>query len=546
MHLLAAVALLGGATAQLSYAGNQVPFDKDPEHITVNFPDVDGDLYSPAFLQPDNVAAGFANGTSAPTSQQSLEQFLWTLASRNEWMTYHNPVFASEEGRSIPYVVLSTSKSLLQTTPVASGGTGAGNGTNKVRVWMQGGVHGNEPAGDEALLALLGKMDAEPEWALSILEKLDIMVLPRYNPDGSAYFQRLLATSFDPNRDHTKMASQQTKDVKALNLKFNAHVHLDCHEYGARRSLSYGNGTYVPLQDNQFSAFKNPNVHADIRALAETLFVPEVATAFADKNLTTSGYVVGFQEDDGIRLQDFVTDTRGEVTVFLGQGLAFLSETRGIGIGDQDFKRRTTAGLTAAVAVAQIAADNAERVYETVEAGRADFIANDQEVIVREQPRWTNKTWPFLDADTGRAVDVPVLFGNNTPPANNLTRARPEAYVFSRAWAAAATRLRAAGLVVDELAVDFEGEVEAYNVTEATLAPEKYEGVALTTVVSTDLFTKTVRFPAGAYWVSTRQQHAAQAFVRLEPEHPDGFATFNILPVSAGDEYQVYRIPAEV
>ncbi|KAM0231647.1 hypothetical protein ACHAP5_010989 [Fusarium lateritium] len=539
MHLLAISSFLGSAAAQLSYAGNAVPFNPNTKAVAANFPDVDGELYSPSFLRPEDVAQGFANGTSSPVSQQSLEQFLWALASRNEWMTYHNPVFKSEEGRSIPYVVLSTSKSLLQTTPMS------GNGTNKVRVWMQGGVHGNEPAGEEGLLALLGKMDNEPDWALSVLEKLDIMVLPRYNPDGSAYFQRLLATSFDPNRDHTKMASQQTIDVKALNLKFNAHVHLDCHEYGANRALVHENTTYVPSQDSQFSAFKNPNVHADIRSMAETLFVPKVAQALEEKNLTTNGYVVASQTEDGnaIRLQDFVTDTRGEVTVFMGQGLAFLSETRGIGIGDENYKRRATAGMIAAINVVQVAADNAELVYETVEAARADFITNDQEIIVREQPRWENATWPFINAETGERTDVPVLFGNNTPPANNLTRARPEAYIFSRAWSGVAERLRAVGLEVNELAVDFEGEVEAYNITEATLAPVKYEGIALTTV-NTEMFTKKVKFPKGAYWVSTRQQYAAQAFVRLEPEHPDGFVTFNLLPVSTGDEYQVYRIPA--
>ena len=46
-------------------------------------------------------------------------------------------------------------------------------------------MHGNEPAGDEALLALLGALDADQEWAASFLEALDIIVLPRYNPDGN-------------------------------------------------------------------------------------------------------------------------------------------------------------------------------------------------------------------------------------------------------------------------------------------------------------------------------------------------------------------------
>ncbi|CAG1970396.1 unnamed protein product [Fusarium graminearum] len=537
MHFLTVATLVGGAAAQLKYAGNQVKFVKESKQVAANFPDVDDKLYSPAFLDPDHIPQGFANGTAAPNPQGYLEQFLWTLASRNDWMTYHNPSIKSEEGRSIPYVYLSASKSLLE--PIASS-----NGTNKVRVWLQGGVHGNEPAGEEALLALLGKMDAEPKWTASILEKLDIIVLPRYSPDGSAYFQRTMATGFDPNRDHTKMASQQTIDVKALNLKFNAHVHLDCHETNAVRLLTHDDKTYIPSHDDQFSAFKNPNVHKDIRALAESLVVPKVHSALKDKNFTTNGYVVAFQEEgEGIRLQDFVTDTRGEVTVFMGQGLAFLSETRGIGIGDQYFKRRTAAGLTAALTLVQTTADNAELIYDTVETARADFITNDQEIIVRDQPRWENSTWTYINTESGELTEVPVLFGNNTPPASNLTRSRPEAYIFSRAWAGAATKLRAVGLTVNELAVDFEGEVEAYNITEATLATQKYEGTILTTV-KTELFKKKMKFPAGAYYVSTRQQYAAQAFVRLEPEHPDGFATFNVFPVSTGDEYQVYRISA--
>jgi hypothetical protein len=133
MHFLTVATLFGGAAAQIKYAGNQVPFVKESEQVASNFPDVDDDLYSPAFLDPDHIPEGFANGTAAPNPQQYLEQFLWTLASKNDWMTYHNPTFKSEEGRSIPYVVLSSSKSLLQETPFASS-----NATNKVRVWLQG------------------------------------------------------------------------------------------------------------------------------------------------------------------------------------------------------------------------------------------------------------------------------------------------------------------------------------------------------------------------------------------------------------------------
>jgi murein tripeptide amidase MpaA len=94
-------------------------------------------------------------------------------------MTFKVADFVSEEGNFFPYVYLSTSKN---TSTRAS--------TRKLRVWIQGSVHGNEPAGDEATLALLGAMDANATWAASFLETMDIVVLPRYNPDGNACKQR--------------------------------------------------------------------------------------------------------------------------------------------------------------------------------------------------------------------------------------------------------------------------------------------------------------------------------------------------------------------
>src|SRR5687768_17486312 len=224
--------VLGGAAvavhAQLVYADNQASVSKDSDDVAANFEDIEGvELRSPAFINKDDLPEGWSNGTSGPTSQLEMEYFLQKLAARNTWMTYHNPTWRSEEGRSLPYVFLSSSGT-EQPAPLESYGN-ATSTNSKVRVWLQGGVHGNEPAGDQALLALLGKMDANQTWASSILENVDILVLPRYNPDGVAYFQRYLATSFDPNRDHTKLARQQTRDIKSLVMSYAPHVGVDLH-----------------------------------------------------------------------------------------------------------------------------------------------------------------------------------------------------------------------------------------------------------------------------------------------------------------------------
>ena len=202
------------------------------------------------------------------------------VASRNDYMTYNEKSFTSEELRPFPYVKLAESQHYRRR---------ASSSTDKIRIWVQGAAHGNEPAGDQALLALLGKFDAEPEWAAGVLAKCELVVMPRYNPDGVAYFQRRLATNFDPNRDHIKLARQQTRDIKAAFSGFDPHVVIDMHEYGATTPY----GRYVQAADGLFSAAKNLNINEDIRTLSEELFATNMGNAMEAAGLRWEPYVTG-------------------------------------------------------------------------------------------------------------------------------------------------------------------------------------------------------------------------------------------------------------
>jgi hypothetical protein len=50
-----------------TYGDNYTPVNKDDAAISRNYPDIEIDLLSPAFLKPETIPAGFANGTSGPT-----------------------------------------------------------------------------------------------------------------------------------------------------------------------------------------------------------------------------------------------------------------------------------------------------------------------------------------------------------------------------------------------------------------------------------------------------------------------------------------------
>lgn len=455
------------------------------------------------------------------------------MADNNEYMTYHTANFTSEEHRSFPYVHLSSKRSCSRRRKAGS----------KTRVWIQGAVHGNEPVGDEATQALLGKFNDDAEWAASILKNVELLVLPRYNPDGVFYFQRRLATNLDPNRDHIKLARQQTRDIKELFNEFNPHVVVDMHEYGS--SSTFGDGKYVHGSDGLYSAAKNLNINAEIRKLAEELFAKNIGEAMESAGLRSEPYVTGRSSSDPAFVADFAeagTDAKiGRNAMGLTQAVVFLTETRGIGLADQEFQRRTAAGLTMLSSIVQTAADNADKVFSTVEGGIHDFVESKEDIVITDYSETDIRPFTMVDVSNGNVVTPPVRFASTTPALANLTRARPEAYLIPVAWADLADRLRVAGLEVETLDKPWKGVVEAHTITSTEFEKSYYEGVVRVTT-TTEVDEREVTLPAGSFRVSTRQKNAALAFVALEPENIDSYVTFNIVPMAKDDVYPIYRV----
>jgi hypothetical protein len=126
-----ALSLFLAAAGASQYGNNHVPFRPDPSQVEAAFPDPTGvELLAPAFLQNDSIIEGFANGTEEPTSHAMMEYFISNLAERNDWMTINPAEYSSEEGRSFPFVYLST-----PSTNTTSSGY-----SDKLRIWLQAAV----------------------------------------------------------------------------------------------------------------------------------------------------------------------------------------------------------------------------------------------------------------------------------------------------------------------------------------------------------------------------------------------------------------------
>ncbi|KAH8168689.1 zinc carboxypeptidase domain-containing protein [Sarocladium implicatum] len=506
---------------------NHQPVDQDDEAIAKNFPDVDIDLLSPAFLRSDTILEGFDNGTSNPTSHRDMDYFLQTLAERNDWINYEVPDFLSEEGRTLPFLFLTNQDRTTNDT--------------KLRVYIQSAIHGNEPSADQGVMALLGKMDANATWTAKLLDRMDILVLPRYNADGVYYFQRELASNIDPNREHTKLVKEQSKNIKRKVSAYQPHVVLDVHEFAAHNVFG---GVYRHGLDVMIATGGDLNTHKDIRNLSESLFATNMESLLESRGIRAGPYVLGDTSDEvgsPILFEESITSpASGTNAAGLAQAVSILLETRGQFLASQHYQRRVASQLTMLEAVLNTAYDNADHIYETINSAIEEFISSDDDIVLSDTPVATNRTFPMVDIRNGSLENVEVGFMSTTPTEPDATRSRPEAYLIPRNWFELADKLRIMGVEVEELSYEYRGTVTAYNITSSELDTALYEGTVRNHVTTEPVEREVVLRP-GSFRVSTRQKNAAYAFVTLEPESPVSYVTFGFFPLSTGYEYPIFR-----
>ena len=137
------------------------------------------------------------------------------------------------EGRDLPLAVAGAPAA----TPEAVRRTG------KLRVYIQGNIHGGEVEGKESAQMLLRDIarGKRAEW----LKSMVLIVAPIYNADGNERIaltsrgrqhgpiggqgQRANAQGLDLNRDHMKLDSPEGRAVVKLMNDFDPHVALDLH-----------------------------------------------------------------------------------------------------------------------------------------------------------------------------------------------------------------------------------------------------------------------------------------------------------------------------
>lgn len=449
--------------------------------------------------------------TEVFASMQQITSYLQQLANEHPSLAKMKIIGKSNDGYNIPIIYLGKNK------------------WNPVKVWIQGGLHGNEPAGPE-IVCYLASYLLNDVHGRALLKHTNIALLPVANPDGYSKQMRYSGTGLDLNRDQTKFNDKMTTVLKKAYLEWYPDVALDIHEFNPRRKeMERLNGHKLETDyDILFLNSGHPNINNGIRSITLS-----VLQASAEKALKERGYKTGFYftpifQDGELWLnKDAKSPQSSSTWNALNDAVSLFIEIKGIGYGKNLFEKRVDCGFTYACSILECINLHHNEIYRHVEDARKQTIEGSTEIIVTFKPLIVEKTVDFLDLETGKEIHIQAKALDAIRAYNVLKRTRPVAYAINADQTNMVNKLKAMGFKVEKLKNKKIAITEQYKVDKLTVADE-LEKIHPTTVSTITKMKKHV-LPVGTYIVRTNQNGGNLLVTLLEPESANGFVNFQIV-----------------
>ncbi len=401
-------------------------------------------------------------------------------------------------------------------------------------VLLIGQQHGNEPASAEALMVLAREL-AQGLLA-PLLQKVNVIVVPRANPDGAADNQRVTANSIDMNRDHLLLKTPEARALARLVRDYRPIVVVDAHEYtvGGRYLEKFG---AVQRYDALLQYATSANMPEFVtKAADEWVRLPLVAALEAER-LSSHWYYTTSTDPNDRRLSmgGVEPDTSRNVNG-LKNAVSLLLETRGVGIGRLHIQRRVHTQVVALSSVLRSTANRADQLLKVREfvAREVTSQACAKDAVLQATLTPERASVLMIDPATGadRAIDVDWLSALKLQSAK--TRLRPCGYWLSADASEAVERLRLLGLQVFRIAADANVVADGYReVASLVTGRQDVRGVIVGEAPVRQAQVEVVRAPlvaaAGSYYVPVNQPLGSLAVAALEPDSQSSYFANHVI-----------------
>ena len=479
-----------------------------------------------------------------------------TLAANRSERIHATSFGSTVEGRPLPLAVVGD---------VADARPASVVGAGRLRVWLQGAIHGGEVAGKEALLMLLGDLAAggHAEWSSS----MTLLIAPIYNADGhermgpdtrpyqlgpvAGQGERANAQGFDLNRDHMKLESPEARALARAYDDYDPHVVIDLHTTNGTEHAYHL--TYSPPL--------HPNTHPAIDALLRDEWLPAITRAVERSDGWRFYHYGNLPFADGTEPAWRTFDHRPRFNnnyVGLRNRAALLGEAYAYA----PFDERIRASLRFVEEALAFAHDNAGAIAALVEAADAEPVAGTR-LATRAVPARSDAPVQIL---LGRTEEVPNPYTRSPmrrrldvaeptemheyvafAAATDAVEVAPAAYYVPADLAEVVDLLAAHGVDGAPLAAAATLAVEEFVVRDSSVAERPYQGHRERTVTG-DWIPVERAVPAGTLVVPLDQPLGRLVFTLLEPRSDDGIVNWNLVDDhvnAAGAVYPVLRRAAE-
>ena len=453
------------------------------------------------------------DGRPGFTSQAELQSLLRAVAVEPAAGATRIRLLApglSQSGQPIEALLLSRAADLSAAALRTSG---------RPTVLLIGQQHGDEPAGAEALLVLARQLAQGP--LAPLLDRLNVIVLPRANPDGAQAGRRATASGLDANRDHLQLRTPEAQAIAALWRDYQPAVVVDAHEYPPIEPYRERFGA-VARADVLLQYGTTANVHEFVTRAAHEWFRPSLLEGFAREGLTVDWYhtLAAASGDRRVAMGGTRPDT-GRNAAGLRHAVSLLIETRGVGLGRAHLARRVHAQVVAAASVLNTTAaraDDLARLRRFVET-ETTTLACSGEVVIETVPTASEYMLNLLDPVSGADKPIGVAWESSLQLQPLKIRSRPCGYWLAAGEREAAMRLRGLGLVVQR--IDATGVVrgETYRETSRSAVADT-PGAVLPQVETVPAL---LDVTPGSWYVPLDQPLANLAVAALEPDTPSSY-----------------------
>ena len=181
-------------------------------------------------------------------------------------------------------------------------------GEGRPTVLLIGQQHGDEPAGAEALMVVAQQLARERLG--QVLDRIDVVLLVRANPDGAAWNTRVAADGHDINRDHLLLRTPEARAQAQLTRRFKPVVVVDAHEHTVvGRYLEKFNA--VQRNDLLLQYTTTANYPEFLTKASHEWYHLPMTAALKAQGLTSDWYYTTSTNPDDKRTQDYITGRFG-------------------------------------------------------------------------------------------------------------------------------------------------------------------------------------------------------------------------------------------